>query len=360
MRIHMPLRNIHERRRRETRIFRPEEVFDELLRRAGKDGADEVLLGYSEREKAAAHKKLCGCGFSQLFLEVPLAGRAGFDLHIVQDAENIRKQAPYDRDLYDGYGELFSWYAGQPSCGDGLDVVYDFREGLDAPPMAYLKMSDDTPDFTGFFREAGDSEGASRYGQKVRLLPDGWAPWYTGTHTGRPGKPLRIGCALHSQAKSRYAEDMRLLDHDLQRLGFPAPLSSVACDSLSELFALPYPVDVQLDVMEDGSFGPMLGISLCTGNIGAKRMAASLNGGSMRDAMELLERWEVADSRWKKLEASLFQVSAALRSGDGDRRRFVLSGNIGFIKVRFRKGEPAHDAKAYINLRATAHRNSFA
>lgn len=336
----------------ETKSFRPEELFDELLKRAGKDGADKALLGNTERGQAVIHNKLGGCGFSQLFLEVPLAGRAGFDLHIVQDAENIRKQAPYDRDLYGDYGELFSWYAGEPSCGDGLDVVYDLREGLAVPPMAYLKMSDDTPDFTGFFREAGDAEGASRYEQKVNQLPDGWVPWYTGVHTGRPGRPLRIGCALHSRAKARYAEDMRLLDHDLQRMGFPAPLPSVTCGRLGELFAFPYPVDVQLDVMEDGSLGPMLGISLCTGNIGARRMAASLNGGSMRDVMELLERWNIADNRWEKLESSLFQVSTVLRSGDGDRRRFVLSGNIGFIKVRFREGELAHDAKAYINLRA--------
>ncbi len=333
-------------------MFRPEEIFDELLKRMGKDRADEVLLGNTEREKAVIHKKLCGRGFSQLFLEVPLAGRAGFDLHIVQDAENIRKQTPYDRDLYDGYGELFSWYAGEPSCGDGLDVVYDFRESLAVPPMAYLKLSDDTPDFTGFFREAGDAESASRYAQKVKRLPDGWVPWYTGIHTGRPGKPLRIGCALHCRAKSRYTKDMRLLDHDLQRLGFPAPLSSVTCGRLGELFAFPYPVDVQLDVMEDGSLGSMLGISLCTGNIGARRMAASLNGGSMREVMELLKRWDIADNRWEKLAASLFQVSAVLCSGDGDRRRFVLSGNIGFIKARFKEGASAHDAKAYINLKA--------
>ena len=64
-------------------MFRPEEIFDELLKRMGKDRADEVLLGNTEREKAVIHKKLCGRDFSQLFLEVPLAGRADFDLHII-------------------------------------------------------------------------------------------------------------------------------------------------------------------------------------------------------------------------------------------------------------------------------------
>ena len=333
-------------------MFRPEEIFDELLRRAGKDGADEVLLGNTVQEKKVIHKKLCRRAFSLLFLEVPLSGRAGFDLHIVQDAENIKKQIPYERDLYDGYGELLSWYAGESSCGDGLDVVYDLRESLVAPPMVYLKMSDDTPDFTGFFCKAGDAESASRYERKVKQLPDGWVPWYTGVHTGRPGKPLRIGCALHSRAKMRYTKDMNLLDRDLRNLGFPEPLSSVACGRLAELFSFPYPVDVQLDVMEDGSLGSMLGISLCTGNIGVREMTDSLNEGSMREVMELLKRWNIADDRWKKLAASLFQVSAVLRSGDGDRRRFVLSGNIGFIKARFKDGEAEHDAKAYIMLRA--------
>ena len=131
------------------------------------------MLGNTVQEKKVIHKKLCRRGFSLLFLEVPLSGRAGFDLHIVQDAENIKKQTPYERDLYDGYGELLSWYAGEPSCGDGLDMVYDLRESLAAPPMVYLKMSDDTPNFSGFFCKAGDAESASRYGQKSKAA-SGW------------------------------------------------------------------------------------------------------------------------------------------------------------------------------------------
>nr|MCR5567267.1 hypothetical protein [Clostridiales bacterium] len=80
----------------------------------------------------------------------------------------------------------------------------------------------------------------------------------------------------------------------------------------------------------------MPGVSLTTGDVGRDALAASFENGAAADAMRLWASWGIADDRWKHIPASTFASSAILCSADGDRRRFILSGNIGYLKVRFR------------------------
>ena len=337
-------------------MFKAYEIFDTLLSLSSRDPTVSELLGSAPdtKKKAMLHEKLCSLPFNTLFLEVPLLGGVGFDLHICHNAADIRRQAPYDDDdLYGGYEPLFSWYAAADRGGDGIDMVYDLRDGWDNKPMAYLQMSGGSPDFAGFFRMTSDAGAADRYFAIQERLPEGWRTWYTGVHTRRRGNPLRLGNFLRSDTKKRYAEDMRLLDKDLRTIGFPASLSPIMTDKLKELFAFPVPIDVQLDVFADGTVGDTLGISLGTGHIGPGAMAASLAGGFARDIMELLESWGVADSRRHLLAKTMFALSRMLRFADGDKQRFILSSKIAFFKVRFKGNMPlAYDAKAYIELTA--------
>ena len=67
----------------------------------------------------------------------------------------------------------------------------------------------------------------------------------------------------------------------------------------------------------------------------------------------LLEEWGGADDRWKLLPKTTFSVSRIMRSATGERGRFILSGSLNFVKVRFQgAGALALDAKAYICLGA--------
>jgi len=338
-------------------LFRTEEIFDALFDRAASGEGKVRLFGaLAEAEnRALLHEKLCGRLFSLLFMEFPLAGKAGFDLHIIHDGEVIRRDSPYGGDLYGGYGQLFSWFAAEENRGtDGLDVVYDLREGLYALPMVYLKSYGETPEICeGFFRHAGSEEAAVRFREKRKQLPAGWQPWYTGVHSGRRGKPLRIGSLLSDELKSRYAGDIRLFEADLGRTGFPVPLSQAMRDRLQALFRFPYPMDIQIDVTEDGRVSDMLGVSLTTGDIGRNALAASFSSGAAGNLMRLWELWEIADDRWKHLPAATFASSAILHSADGDMRRFILSSHLGYLKVRFRGADGSvFDAKAYIRLQA--------
>ena len=334
-------------------MFRPEEIFDALFGRATDGKGGERLFGLLAKDRALLHEKLCGRPFSLLFLEFPLEGEAGFDLHIIHDAEDIRRGAPFSEEVYGGHGQLFSWFAAKGKEGDGLDVVHDLREGTDAPPMVYLKTAACAPELTdGFFRRVWP-EGAARFREKKALLPEGWCVWYTGVHTGRQGNPLRIGSFLSAECQKSYAKNISLFENVLAAVGFPVPLGPMMKDKLQELFAFPFPVDIQLDVMEDGSVGDTLGISLGTGQFERNEMAASFKNGAAKQVMRLWEEWGIADDRWKEIPGATYAVSAALHSSEGGTRRYILSGRVGFLKVRFRGGcAIAQDAKAYIKLEA--------
>ena len=186
-------------------MFRPEEIFDALFDRAARGEAGARLLGaLTEKEnRALLHEKLCGRPFSLLCLEFPLTGKTGFDLHIIHSGQAIRQGLPFPEDIYGGCGPLFSWFAGEDRGQDGLDVVYDLREALSAPPMVYLKSGGESPDVIGgFFRNTGSEEAAVRFREKRALLPEDWRTWYTGVHTGRPGRPLRIGSLLSGEHRT--------------------------------------------------------------------------------------------------------------------------------------------------------------
>ena len=337
-------------------MFRAEEIFDALFDRTIRGEGKARLFGaLAEKEnRELLHEKLCGRPFSLLFLEFPLAGEAGFDLHIIHDGEAIRRGVPFAEEVYGSHGKLFSWFAAENRGLNGLDVVYDLREGLYAPPMVYLKSSNEISGICeGFFRNVGSEEAAVRFREKHTRLPAGWHTWYTGVHTGRRGKPLRIGSLLSDDLKSRCAGNISLFEEELERSGFPVPLSPAMRDRLRALFSFPFPIDIQIDVMEDGRVSDLLGVSLTTGDIGRDALAASFSSGAARDLMRLWTSWGIADDRWKHLPAATFANSTVLCSANGDKRRFILSSHICYLKVRFQGTDASVlDTKAYIKLQA--------
>ena len=354
----------------------PEEIFDALFDRVANGKTADILFGNLANDRRILHEKRWGRAFTLLYLEIPLCGQPAFDLHVIYDTgdqswqkptgKNVRKSGVSPReDVFRvaaacactepspsaGKREIVEFldrYAQSDIGGDGVDVAYDLRESVDAPPMVYLKMSDNTPNFDAFFAETGDAEGAERFARVRAKLPEGWNAWYTGVHTGRKGKPLRIGSFIDENLKKRYARDIRLFSKALQEAGFDTlPLTT---DKLKELFSYPLPVDVQLDVLENGQIGDVLGISLTTRDIGREALAVSFANGYMKELMTLLSGWGASDERWKLLPEATFSVLRVKKYPDGKTKRFVLSGKLNFVKVRFQGA--SCDAKAYFSLAA--------
>lgn len=337
-------------------MFRTEEIFDMLFSRTVSGEGKKRLFGElaEEENRTLLHEKLCGRSFSMLFLECPLSGKVGFDLHIVHSGEAIRRGIPFAENVYGDHGQLFTWFAEEDRGADGLDVVYDLREGLYTPPMVYLKSSGEATEICeGFFRHVGSEEAAARFHGKQAQLPSGWNTWYTGVHTGRKGKPLRIGSLLSDDLKSRYAGNIIAFEEDLGKIGFPVPLSPVMRDKLHSLFCFPFPLDIQIDVMDDGRVSDVLGVSLVTGDIGRNALAASFDGGAVEDLMRLCTSWGIADGRWKHIPPATFAVSMFHSAASGGKQRLILSSHIGYFKVRFRgSDDSAIDAKTYFRLQA--------
>ena len=337
-------------------MFRPEEIFDALFDRAGGGEEKTRLLGElaEEENRPLLHEKLCGRPFSLLCLEFPLTGKPGFDLHIIHSGKAIRQGLPYPEDVYGGHGPLFSWFAAEDRGTDGLDVVCDLREALSAPPMVYLKLGGESPEnCDGFFRNSGFEGAADRFHEKRALLPAGWRTWYAGMHTGRQGKPLRIGSLLSDELKSRYAGNIGLFEAELGKAGFPVPFPPAMRDRLQTLFSFPFPIDVQIDVMENGCLSDVLGVSLVTGDIGRNALAASFENGAAGDLMRLWASWGISDDRWKLLPAATYARSAVLCSAGGVRRRLILSSHISYFKARFKGTDGSVlDTKVYLRLQA--------
>ena len=340
-------------------MFTPEEMFDALLDKAAEKIAADTLFGELYQNRAVLHEKLRGRAFSLLYLEVPLMGEPGFDFHIVYDVKDLsagvmlQRRGMLSRPFAAPENDFLDWYTREKPDGDGPDIVYDLRDGLDLPPMVYLKMSDCTPDFDSFFAKTGDKGAAARLRDLWSKLPPGWHPWYTGEHGGRKGKPLRIGSALAADTQKSYAKNIGLFAEVLAKIGFHARPSPMMLAKLEELFSFPFAVDVQLDALEDSSVGDVLGISLMTNSLGRNALVQSFADGDMKDVMLLLEEWGGADDRWKLLPKTTFSVSRIMRSATGERGRFILSGSLNFVKVRFQgAGALALDAKAYICLGA--------
>jgi len=77
-------------------MFTTEEIFDALFDRAAGGEASDLFGALAKKEnRSELHKKLCGRRFSLLFLEFPLAGAAGFDLHVIHDGADIRRGVPF-------------------------------------------------------------------------------------------------------------------------------------------------------------------------------------------------------------------------------------------------------------------------
>ena len=334
-------------------MFTPEELFDALFDRVATEKNTDALFGALAKNRALLHEKLCGKPFSLLYLEFPLAGEPGFDLHVIHGANVIRQNAPYAAELFGGQGDFLSWYGRENPGGDGLDMVYDLRDGTALSPMIYLKLADGPMDFASFFTHIADAGTAERFLAAMARLPDGWDMWYTGLHKRRAKMPLRLGSFLVDALKQEYAADMRRFAAALMDIGFPVLPSPAMRDKLRALFSFPVPIDVQLDLLNDGTLGDILGISLTTGAMGRDALAASFVGGWMQDAANLLTEWGVADARVRLLPQATFSISKILRSRDGERARFILSSHLSFVKVRFQgAGTQPIDAKAYICLGA--------
>ena len=323
--------------------------YDLLWQLIGTDERIPALLGErcAPLARQAFASSACGTATPVVYLEIPLAGEPGFDLQVCIDRSSLRKGLRLPEDAPAREQELLTWLAGPGGAGcTGVDLAFDLRDrGIESPQLIVLMNKGILEDAEGFFALIGVSDGARRYRAAESKAPNGWISWYTGVMPGRPGAPVRLDYYVSGDKARAYAKDASLLAHDLDLAGYTPSSREIGwCERLAQL---PCSLNLQLDAIDDGSIGPVLGYNLIEGGIGPHAVRQRLESGWMREALTMAEAWGIADERWQLL-GDLCQARMFVSHGEtGAKGRIAVAAKVTFIKIRMNQ-DALLDAKAYV------------
>ena len=322
-------------------------VYDAIYALAADEGREQALFGScAPLARKAFRRSLIGEGFPIVWFEIPLAGNPRFDLHVALSRKMLRAGAAFLPGTGNGYDRLFRWYAEDESGGGGLAFAYDVSEGRIDDPAVHVNVNNaPLSDMGRFFGLALGDDAAQRYDRFVGRLPHGWRVWYAGVHPGRPGSPVRVDCFVAPELKEAYAADFALLERDLEACGFPCA-GTVLRDLAMPILRSPFGLELQFDVMDDGSPGPTLGISAGFSLGSARRARLLFEEGAAAELMGEVERLGLSDRRWSHLPGLVFATLVAFDGGS-----LALYCTPTFVKLRMRGGEPL-DAKVYLQAGA--------
>ena len=325
-------------------------LYQVLYRLVSANGREEALFGdCGPLAEEAFSRSLVGDEFPTVWFELPLAGPPRFDLHVAISREALRPGVGFAAGAGNGYDELFRWYAEEETGGRGLAFAYDVSEGLIDSPAVHVNVNH-TPldDMDRFFQLAAGTEtgAAERYRNFVGRPPEGWRVWYAGVHPGRPGAPVRVDCFVSNDLRKAYARDLALLECDLAACGFVGA-EQVVRDLASLILSSSFALELQFDLMRDGSLGPTLGLSAGLNRASRQPVGADAHlEGPMAALMASVEARGLADGRWQRgFEATLRK----LVNFDGGCLALYCIPT--FVKLRLREGAPL-DAKLYLQASA--------
>ena len=325
-------------------------LYDVIYGLAAGKGREQALFGScAPLARQAFLRSLAGEEFPVIWFEIPLLDEPRFDLHVALSRGALRGDVRFDPGAGNGYDELMRWYAEEEEGGGGLAFAYDVSEGRIDDPAIHVNINLVPLDDMERFFDLAAGDGAARlYANFASRLPQGWHLLYTGVHPGRPGAPVRVDCTPSAELQEAYAADVSLLEADLRACGFTA-VGPALRDFATLILDSPFGLELQFDVMRDGSVGSTLGMSACF-PFSAPDALRSLfgKGGSAEALLREVERRGLADDRWRLIPDAAF---AKLVPIDGV--PLVLYCAPTFLKLRMRDGKP-FDAKVYLRAGSIA------
>lgn len=316
-----------------------------LLRMLGAQGRRERLFG-SCMEPALEVFSRCAVGSCMpvVYLELPLLGEPRFDVQVClnrADVMGVRELPPGAPEVL---GPLLGWLRGSGDC-PGVDLAFDVSaEELRTPQVMALMRDGVLDDAEGFFAAAGDPMAAERFRKGMQGKPKGWRAWYAGFAPQRQGRPVRLDFHISPKAQRAYAQGVRSFGDDLHSMGYETGPAQLAW--CLELLRLPFLPNLQLDVMDDGAMGPVLGFSVAMPHWGPSRSREELDHGGLHAALSLVEGWGLSDSRWLQVAGCCIGAKIE-KPGHQDMQGVAVRCVPTFVKVRM-TGERLLDAKAYI------------
>ena len=292
-------------------------MYDALYLLAAGDGREEALFGDCQPlAREAFSRSLIGDEFPTVWFELPLAGAPRFDLHVALSRSALSPGAAFAPGAGGGYDGLFRWYAEDEAGGKGLAFAYDVSEGKIDAPAVHVNVNDAPLErMDRFFDLAAGGDAAALYHGFVARLPRGWRVWYAGFHPGRPATPVRVDCFVDDGLKATYAADPPLLARHVRECGF-ADAGAAPLDLAALVAASPFALELQFDVLPDGSVGPTIGVSAGFGTASAPGLRAMFaDGGAAADLMAQIERRGLSDGRWRLMPGATF--ARLVDPGDG-------------------------------------------
>lgn len=323
------------------------ELYDALYLLAAGDGREEALFGSCQPlAREAFCRSLIGGGFPTVWFEVPLTGEPRFDLHVAISRAALAPGAGFAEGAGNGYDRLFRWFADEEPGGAGIAFAYDVSEGSIGAPAVHVNVNNaPLSDMGRFFELVAGDGAAGRYRAFEARLPRGWRVWYAGFHPGRPNSPVRVDCFVDDRLKAAYAAVPSLFEAHLRDCGFTAA-SAALRDLASLVTRSPFALELQFDVLEDGTVGPTIGLSAGFPMGPASRMRPLFEEGAAAELLEQAEVRGLADGRWRLVPGTLY--TGFVDTGGGTLALYDVPT---FVKLRVRGGEPL-DAKAYLQAGA--------
>ena len=322
----------------------------EMVCRTETDGQTKGLFGSECRPALDAYQRsLIGTGWPGFWLEAPLGGTAGMDLHVAIGREQLHPGDRFAPGAGFGRQGLFDWYVRQEPGGRGLAMSHDLMGGDgEVPGLAVNINGSPLADPGAFYAAAGAPQMAEPVLGLIRKLPEGFCPWYLALMPNRPGTPGRVDCFLSRQWRECCADDPRKFYGVLERLGLSEPDPDMLA-SLKEIAEIPLEWELQMDVLEDGSLRPALTLSLITPVRGRTSAREYFSGnGPAASALERMERLGAADSRWRLIPNAAMAKLVQVPSEDGEPVQTVLSVLPKFLKFRWDQGK-LQTAKVYFS-----------
>ena len=323
-------------------------LFDALYALAAKGECEAALYGetYPLAREAFA-RSLAGEDFPLVWFELPLLGKPRFDLHVALAREALVPGTRFAPGAGSGYDKLLAWFCEEEQGGAGLAFAFDVGDDRVEDPAVHVNVNNaPLSDMGRFFEQVSGAEAAVLYRDFASRLPAAWKVWYAGVHPGRPGSPVRVDCFVNPKRRDAYAADSALFECDLRSCGYSASLESLA--RIAEpILSSPFGLELQFDVLRDGSLGPTIGLSAAFPMMaeGSVRKALAEEG-ELFALLAQAEALGMADSRWQKLAGGLFARLVTI-----EECALVLRCTPTFVKLRMRDGTPL-DAKVYLEASA--------
>lgn len=332
--------------------------FSRLFMRAA-DGRCESLFGTDTLEKAAEAVRrgsIHNAGKAGFYFELPFMGRPRMDLLMEYKCAALHSPVEFA----DGYG--YGWQSFFDACAIDASLSdyacgfsFDLSEASKIPGIYLLpNLVHPNADYVPrMFSWLGGEDRTARVMDAFASAPSAWRPYYAGYMKGRPGAPARLGFFIPPDSQERYALRPELLTHDLDEYR-TFPVTTEEREKLLFLASQGRIWDLQFDLYPDGSFSDALGVSLGLG-FGAfdPRNTSDFLAGSMAENVMLeLERWGMADARWRQMFEACYAVKCVVRE-NGCRRLVADLVRPNTVKVRFRQGKPLL-AKGYLFARSYA------